>query len=277
MSLPLLLALAVQAPFLLVSELLEGSDNCRQLGARLHFSRIEGEACVLHTIVWIETPDNEDDLEDSDTEDEDEEPVPLQGLRAAEASFYKALRAKAVAEATKRVPARTSRNGQVLAWLETREAPLPSLAEIGSRIVLQRGMMRISRAPTNFIAKIPARYRRFRREAFGEGKWYSALPGGADVDPLELDLVILAMLRAARRIAGNAPLMRRLGERTPAILNDAVRLQRNQILVDEATDFSPLQLSAISERVCRPGIEGAFGGQGSGAGSADPRQLYVPQ
>lgn len=193
--------------------------------------------------------ENEDDLEDPDAEDDDEELVPLQGRRAAEAAFYKALRAKAVAEATKRAPSKKSRNGQILAWLQEREADLPLLGEIGSRIVLQRAMTRIVRAPTNFVSKIPARYRRFRREAFAEGSWYAALPAGADVDPLELDLVILAILRAARRIAGNAPLMRRLGERAPAILNDAVSLQRNQILVDEATDFSPLQLACMAALV----------------------------
>jgi len=195
------------------------------------------------------TPENEEDFEDPDAEEEDEEPVPLQGRRAAEAAFYKALRGKAVAEATKRATAKTSRNGQILAWLEATDATLPSLAEIGSHILLQRAMMRIVRSPTNFVTRIPARYRRFRREAFAEGKWYAALPGGPDVDPLELDLVILAMLRAARRIAGNDPLMRRLGERAPAILNDVVSLQRNQILVDEATDFSPLQLACMKALV----------------------------
>lgn len=193
--------------------------------------------------------DGEEDLEDVDAEDEDEEPTPPQGLRAAEAAFYRALRAKAVAEVTKRAPAKTGRNGQVLAWLETRGTDLPSLVETGSRIVLQRAMTQISRAPRNFIAKIPARYRRFRRESFARGQWYKTLPGAAEVDALELDLLILAMLRGARQIAGNAPLMRRLGEKAPAILDDAVRLQRNQVLVDEATDFSPLQLACMAALV----------------------------
>jgi hypothetical protein len=195
------------------------------------------------------SPENEDDLEDAEAEDEEEEAVPLQGRRAAEAAFYRALRAKAVGEAAKRAPAKASRNGQVLAWLEARGTSLPPLADVGSRIVLQRAMMQISRAPSNYVTKIPARYRRFRREAFSEGRWYAATPVAADVAPLELDLVILAMLRAARQMAGNGPLMRRLADKAPAILNDVARLQRNQILVDEATDFSPLQLACMAALV----------------------------
>jgi hypothetical protein len=203
------------------------------------------------------SPENEDDLEDADAEDDEEEAVPLQGIRAAEAAFYRALRAKAVGEATKRAPTKASRSGQILAWLEARGADLPPLADVGSRIVLQRAMMQISRAPSNFVTKIPARYRRFRREAFSEGQWYAASPVAAEVDPLELDLVILAMLRAARQMSGNGPLMRRLGERAPPILNEAASLQRNQILVDEATDFSPLQLACMAALV-DPAIDSFF-------------------
>lgn len=204
---------------------------------------------ALARFVATLTPENEDELDDPDGDDEDEEPVPQQGLRAAEAAFYKALRAKAVAEVTKRAPAKTSRNAQVLSWLDDRKLVLPTLGEVGANIVMQRAMTQISKAPTNLVAKIPARYRRFRRESLTEGSWYSALLGSADVDALELDIVILAMLRAARQISGDAQLLRRLGDRSPAILEDVAGLQRNQILVDEATDFSPVQLACMTALV----------------------------
>jgi len=204
---------------------------------------------ALARFVATLTPENEDDLDDPDGEDEDEEPVPQQGLRAAEAAFYKAMRAKAVAEITKRAPAKTSRNAQVLSWLDARKLELPPLGEIGANIVMQRAMTQVSKAPTNFVTKIPARYRRFRRESLAEGNWYAALLGPADVDALELDIVILAMLRAARQVSGDSQLIRRLGDRAPAILEDVAGLQRNQILVDEATDFSPVQLACMTALV----------------------------
>jgi DNA helicase IV len=107
-------------------------------------------------------------------------------------------------------------------------------------------MVRIAKAPADFIAKIPGRYRRFRREAVAENRWYESLPAAADVDALEVDLVMLAMFRAASQILDDAQLMRRLGDRAPAILTDFAVLRRNQLLVDEATDFSPIQLGCMA-------------------------------
>jgi hypothetical protein len=193
-------------------------------------------------------PENEDDLDDPDGEDDDDETVPLGGLRAAEAAFIKALRARAVSEVNRRAPSRASRNASILAWLDDRGLSLPDLAEVGTQILLQRAMARIAKAPGNFVAKVPARYRRFRREAAAEGNWYEAPPPAApEVDPLEIDLVLLAMLRAAGQIGDDAQLMRRLGDRAPSIVNDVAALRRNQILVDEATDFSPIQLACMAE------------------------------
>lgn len=202
---------------------------------------------ALARFVSTLTPENEDELDDPDADDDDDEAMPLAGLRAAEAAFIKALRARAVADASKRQPSKTSRNALVLGWLAERGVDLPSLTEAGNQILKQRAMARIAKAPSNFVAKIPARYRRFRREEGGDGPWYQAAPAAADVDALEVDIVILAMLRAASQIGDDVQLMRRLGDRAPDIIGDIASLRRNQILVDEATDFSPIQLACMAE------------------------------
>lgn len=201
---------------------------------------------ALARFITTLAPENEDDLDDPDGDDDDEEAVPLSGLRAAEAAFIRALRARAVSEVSKRAPSKTSRNAQVLKWLEERGTEIPTLTDIGSKILLQRAMAQISKAPAEFIAKIPARYRRFRREAHGEGQWYETVPAAADVDALELDLIILAMLRAANQIGDDAQLIRRLGDRAPDIIGVVAGSRRNQILIDEATDFSPIQLACMA-------------------------------
>jgi DNA helicase IV len=51
--------------------------------------------------------------------------------------------------------------------------------------------------------------------------------------------------------------VRRLGDRAPQILSDVSRLQRNQILVDEATDFSPIQLACMAT-LCSPWTDSFF-------------------
>jgi superfamily I DNA/RNA helicase len=54
------------------------------------------------------------------------------------------------------------------------------------------------------------------------------------------------MFRAAGEIGNDVQLMRRLGDRAPTILRNVAELRRNQILVDEATDFSPIQLACMA-------------------------------
>jgi UvrD-like helicase C-terminal domain len=235
-------------------------DQSRQSLRRILGMEVRKNPDFLDTLarfIATLTPENEDDLDDPDGDDDEEEAVPVRGLRAAEATFIRALRAKAVSQVNRRASSKTSRNAHVLVWLSDREVSIPSLAEIGSKILLHRAMAQIAKAPSDFVANIPARYRRFRREAVAEGQWYDKVPAAADVDALELDLVILAMFRAAGQIGNDPQLMRRLGDRVPAILDNIGGLRRNQILVDEATDFSPIQLACMAA-LADPKIESFF-------------------
>ena len=192
-------------------------------------------------------PDADEDLDDAEGDEDEEDAVPLQGRRAAEAAFIRAVRAQAIAQASKRPLARGSRAAYILAWIEDRGVVLSPLAETGEKLLIQRAVARIAKAPTDFVQKIPARYRQFRRAMIADGQWYSRGPSATnDVDPLEVDIILLAMMRAARQMGGDAVLMRRLGDRTPAIIRNIRALQRNQILVDEATDFSPIQLACMA-------------------------------
>ena len=227
----------------------ESRDETRKSLRRVLALEVNKDKSLLEELarfVATLTPENEDELDDPDAEDDDDEAIPQAGLRAAEAAFIKALRAKAVSEQTKRGPSKTSRNAQILSWLEQRAVSLPPLADAGGRIIMQRAMARVAKAPADFIAKVPARYRRFRRDMGSEGQWYREVPAAADVDPLEVDIVILAMLRAASQIGDDDQIMRRLGDRAPAIIGDIAALRRDQILVDEATDFSPIQLACMA-------------------------------
>ncbi len=216
---------------------------------RLLASEVRRDAGFLDAMARFVTTlgsDAEDDPDDPDSDDDDEEAVPQGGRRAAEAAFVRAVRALAIAETSKRSLPRASRASQVLAWMGDKGVQLPTLAAIGDKLLLQRAIGRIAKAPSNFIDKIPARYRRFRKDASTEGQWYSRVVGSPDVDPLEVDIILLAMLKTARSMRADTLLMRRLKERYPAILDSVEALQRNMILVDEATDFSPVQLACMS-------------------------------
>lgn len=202
--------------------------------------------------------DDEEEVEaDLDVEDEDE-PVARGDRAIAQSAFLRAVRAKAVSEARKRSVGRASRNGKVLEWLGQRGLELPPLAAIGEALIVQRAARRLTRAPRDFVRAVPTRYRAFRRERSSDGLWYisGALPTG-EITPLETDIVLLSTLRNARLLLLDRPLMRQIGGNLPTILETIRDLQRNQILVDEATDFSPVQLGCMAA-LANPKIDAFF-------------------
>lgn len=190
--------------------------------------------------------DEPDELDDEDDDLDEEQAPTLRGSKLAEDMFVKAMRSRAVAQASGRSVAPASRAGRLLGWLRERGLELPDLRNVGGRLLVQRAAARLVRAPADYLRRIPLRYQRFRRAMREEGQWYGvprAKP--SDVHPAEVDLIILAMLRSSAAMAGDRLLSQRLAERRPAILDDIARLRRHQVLVDEATDFSPVQLACM--------------------------------
>jgi superfamily I DNA/RNA helicase len=156
------------------------------------------------------------------------------------------MRSRAIAQATGRTPAAASRAGRLLAWLRERGLELPDLRKLGAALLVQRSAQRLARAPNAYVAGVPLRYRRFRRTMREESRWYASGRFAAlDAHPSEVDIILLAMLRTARDMERNGTLMRRLADRAPPLLDAIARLRRNQVLVDESTDFSPVQLACM--------------------------------
>ena len=78
-----------------------------------------------------------------------------------------------------------------------------------------------------------------------------------EAHPAEVDLIILAVLQQARAMESDALLKSRLMEDRPPLMDAVARLRRNQILVDEATDFSPIEL-AIMRNLTSPSTGALF-------------------
>jgi len=193
----------------------------------------------------------EDDEAEAEEADGDEDDVAhltatVRDPQVVRTIFLKAMRSRAIAQATGRTPAAASRAGRLLAWLRERGLELPDLRKLGAALLVQRSAQRLSRAPNAFVSGIPLRYRRFRRTMREENKWYSAWKfADSDAHPAEVDIILLAMLRTARVMEANVTLMRRLADRGLPLLDVIAQLRRNQVLVDEATDFSPVQLACM--------------------------------
>lgn len=87
----------------------------------------------------------------------------------------------------------------------------------------------------------------FRRAMRAEGRWYPEMAGlPSNAHPAEIDLIMLAMVRAATAFEQDRLLSARLADRRPPILDNIANLRRNQVLVDEMSDFTPAQLACMS-------------------------------
>lgn len=188
-----------------------------------------------------------DEQDDLDSDEEEETAAPRTALAAAFNTYMKAVRAQARAVAAKRPLSKTSRNGKIIEWLgECTLAPADRL-EVGRSVLLQASARRFVNPVRRYLSDIPKRYRTFRRIRQNEGAWYTK--DGIeprDIHPLELDLVVLAILRAAGDLLGRSTVQRDIDSPAWSSLKTFQDLYRNQILVDEATDFSPIQLACMA-------------------------------
>lgn len=195
----------------------------------------------------VDADPEEDELSE---EDEDDEPLLATDTarHRAVVAFRKAVIAQARAESLRRTVPPASRNGRLLAWLGERSAPAemrPALARSAAVRAAARAFLNPLRSYLNGPA---AAYRRFRRVERAEGRWFA--PASARqglISDLEMDVVLLSSLRGARELMDDGRVLRRLGETFFAPLQTLrTEVLRNQIMVDEATDFSPIQLACMA-------------------------------
>ena len=164
------------------------------------------------------------------------------------------MRTRARALVSKKRVSRQTANGRVLEWLGDRIPSQQELEQLGQALRVLDALSRFANPLGSYLDRIPSRYRRFRRERQAGGRWYlETIFPATDLGPLEVDVVVLAVLRAGVRILQHGDfqgLEARPGPKTLAAIRD---LFRGQIVVDEATDFSPIQLACMTQ-MCDPAM-----------------------
>jgi hypothetical protein len=200
----------------------------------------------------------EDDADEQEVDEDDEPRAPRTGRLAAQAAYRRAVRREALAAAQKRRLASGSRTARILEWLGDRSLPRESLPRVGKSLLLQSAGRRFLNPVRRYIEGAPARYRRFRRLRQSEDLWYVADGfNQTDISPLEVDLILLASLRSASALFSDRRIRREIESPYYAGLRPIRDLFRNQIMVDEATDFSPVQLGCMAA-LSNPDIESFF-------------------
>lgn len=203
------------------------------------------------------TDDGSDEAEDAEEAEEaeeldaEEEAVPGATFNAqatAARAYNRAIRALARGAARRRSLPRSSRNARVVAWLGERRPTREGLESLGEALLMQSAARKLTYPANGYVLQMPRRYRLFRRARQGEGRWYAAdLALGRDLHPFETDLLVLASLRANARLLDRATVRRDLADSREWAAVRALREQmRIQVLVDEAIDFSPVQLACMA-------------------------------
>lgn len=234
----------------LVSSLKEGSDAKIKAALNLQLNRnrafLDELARVIDSLQQAQATDA-DDQDDPDADEEDDATAPRTGRAAALNAYMQAVRAQARAAASKRTVSKTSRNGKIIEWLGDRGLTEADRAEVGASLLVQASARRFVNPVKRYLDGIPKRYRAFRRERQPTNTWYRHEGFEVrDIHPLELDIVLLAILRAAGDLISRPNVQRNIDSPAWSSLQPILGHYRNQILVDEATDFSPIQLASMA-------------------------------
>lgn len=233
-------------------------------------SLIKGERNKLHNndkevfsrlAQYLSELQQEDDQEDEDAEfDDDEHEITDRAgasssdIQAAVKAYLAAVRALSRSRYQKRAMKKETRAARIIDWLGPSLPDDAVLVEIGQRISFQNGLRRFINAFRRYISDVPSSYRAFRREYARDERYYQGtLPSALHLSPLELDAVILLMLRNCRMLLGQSFVASNLDAPRFEVVKRVSSLFRTQIMVDEATDFSALELACMEALAAAPG------------------------
>lgn len=184
--------------------------------------------------------------DDESPEEDDQETAHTPKSKAIN-RYRQALRARARALVAKRSLDKAGSTSKIIAWIGDRSPSDAELLDIGKALLTQAHARKFSNPIQRYLSGVHQRYRKFRRLRQSEGRWYQSHSIEArDIHPLELDVVLLAVLRASVQFLSRPQVVRQLSHPALAALKPVHDLFRNQILVDEATDFSPIQLACMA-------------------------------
>lgn len=167
-------------------------------------------------------------------------------IQSAVNAYLAALRTLARSRYRKRSLPKTSRASKVVQWLGDALPADAVLLEIGQRTSFQNGLRRFVNAFRRYVSDVPTSYRLFRKEKSDAREFYrEAASNQLHLSSVEVDAIVLLMLRNCRSLLSQSFVERELDTPRYEMLRNLASLFRNQIMVDEATDFSMLQLACM--------------------------------
>ncbi|MXY89398.1 MAG: DNA helicase UvrD [Gammaproteobacteria bacterium] len=187
------------------------------------------------------------DEDESEDDDEEEEETPQTRRRSAALAFRRALRTQARAAVRGRKLKSDTTTARIINWIGDRGLDEDKQVKVGKSVVLLSLVRTFVNPARLYFNGIAARYRSYRRTSQSNDRWYLAgTIRQTDIHPLELDMLLLSILKGARSLLSSREVQRNLQSAFWAVLQPVQESFRNQIFADEATDFSPVQLACMS-------------------------------
>jgi hypothetical protein len=194
----------------------------------------------------LKSNEAEDDADELETEEDEETARPRSDTAVAMRGYMAAVRSFARGTISRRMPKKNSINTTIIHWLGSRVMGDDQLRQVGTLLVPQTHLRTFVNPVRRYLDGVPGRYRVFRRVRREANSWYTDTEiASTDVHPLEVDIVLLAILKSAGELLSRSDILRNLDSPTWTHLKNVLEQYRTQILVDEATDFSPVQLACM--------------------------------
>lgn len=232
-------------------------NNDKELITRLREELKNIEIQIRNSNLPDTEPDDED-LDEDDQETKDEAPQSSKP-RSPGIILRSAMTSLVNAKIKKSTIKKNTMNALVVEWLGDEHIPSDALiGEVGKLMNERKRLATFRNVFTKYLRNARTLYRSFRKKRAADGQWYSKLPAsGRDLSPAEVDLIILALLMSASDIIAAAPKNVIEGVQETSLIAAIVGDMKSQILIDEATDFSPLQLS-IMYHLSDPSMRSVF-------------------
>lgn len=226
-------------------------DTDKRIKRALNIQLNRNKAFIDELVTFIDelqlTQEVENEDQDDQEGDEEDTNLPTTGRSVAVTAYMQAVRAQSRARARKKSLAKNSRNGRIVDWLGDRTLDEAELVDIGNSVLVQTSARRFVNPVKRYIDGIPRRYKSFRRLRQKEGTWYHKERfNQTDLNPLELDVILLAILRGSNELLSKRNISRDIEAPVWSSLKPVLDLYNNQVLVDEATDFSPVQIACMA-------------------------------
>lgn len=202
------------------------------------------------------TEDEEDD-ETSYDDDEQEQETSLDQKNVALATYGRFIKKYARFKYLRKSLSKNSFDVKLKQWLDGQLPSDARLKALGRSISFQNGLRHNLHCWKRVYKKTAAVYRKYRQEKHAQ-IFFERPADKQKLSVAELDLVLLVTLRHIKRLLNESYIKRSLADARLSELKDlSDSLLKEQVLVDEATDFSVLQLACM-EALTTPRLNSFF-------------------